>query len=322
MSTPVEQLKALKELLDKGSISVAEYEALKQKIIGIDTNYSEPPVTPEPVTPIQPGTKQVLPLSKNKILLIVGILFVIIVSFIFLNRDADGDGIGNLSDSCPDISGLAHCSGCPDNDNDSIGDHEDQCPDQPGLQINKGCPDTDQDGVMDNVDHCPAIAGSGPNGCMTIDASQTIDDRIIEIRKWFKDAEEGLDKHPIGRSESFMEKDENSDYLQHLVSYELNSLDKVYFVKKQGANGYEETIKYYYRNNYLYFIYGKGTDNSERFEYRMYFTREGLPLKVQINKGSHFIEKLPKETYFDFPTCKNLIDNYIRTLNRIENALN
>lgn len=320
MITPVEQLKAIKELLEKGSISISEYESLKQKIIGGNNNTTDP--VPSEVKPGEESSQSKPQYgSKNKLILIAGLLLFILVVILLFTRDTDGDGVGNFSDACPDVAGLAHCSGCPDIDNDSIGDQEDKCPDEPGLVINNGCPDSDQDGVVDQLDNCPAIAGTGPNGCMVLDGSQSMDDRITEIRNWFKDAENSLDERPIGRSESFMEEAEGMDYLQHVVSYELTSQDQVYLVKKQGANGYEETIKFYFRHHNLYFIYGKGNSQVERFEYRSYFTREGYPLKVQVNKGPAFMDKLPKETYFDQATCKKLIKKYISTLNLIQNAL-
>ncbi len=69
--------------------------------------------------------------------------------------DKDGDGIADYLDKCPDIKGLEALAGCPDKDGDGVTDAEDQCPDVAGLSALKGCPDADSDGVADADDKCP-----------------------------------------------------------------------------------------------------------------------------------------------------------------------
>lgn len=81
--------------------------------------------------------------------------------------DADGDGIPDIDDDCPqwpeDIDGFEDDDGCIDHDNDgdSIVDADDQCDDLPedrdGFQDDDGCPDidNDNDGVPDEKDNCP-----------------------------------------------------------------------------------------------------------------------------------------------------------------------
>jgi outer membrane protein OmpA-like peptidoglycan-associated protein len=66
--------------------------------------------------------------------------------------DNDGDGVPDASDGCPndpeDIDGFQDEDGCPDPDNDGDGilDVDDQCPNEPGPAENKGCPQPDRDG--------------------------------------------------------------------------------------------------------------------------------------------------------------------------------
>ncbi len=80
--------------------------------------------------------------------------------------DADGDGIVDDEDDCPDVAGLAKFSGCPDTDGDDITDADDKCPEVAGIAAFDGCPDTDSDGVADNEDKCPSEAGPASNdGC-------------------------------------------------------------------------------------------------------------------------------------------------------------
>ncbi len=73
--------------------------------------------------------------------------------------DKDGDGVADKDDRCPDQAGPASLLGCPDKDGDGIADVDDRCPDQPGLAALKGCPDRDNDGVADVDDRCPDQKG-------------------------------------------------------------------------------------------------------------------------------------------------------------------
>ncbi len=81
--------------------------------------------------------------------------------------DADGDGILDPYDSCPndpeDIDQFEDEDGCPDRDNDEDGilDTDDGCPNDPedidNFEDGDGCPDpdNDQDGILDVSDGCP-----------------------------------------------------------------------------------------------------------------------------------------------------------------------
>ncbi|NJW54697.1 OmpA family protein, partial [Salinimicrobium oceani] len=63
---------------------------------------------------------------------------------------------------------LAEMNGCPDADGDGIRDSEDECPNEAGPKENNGCPwnDMDSDGVLDKDDECPEVAGpASNNGC-------------------------------------------------------------------------------------------------------------------------------------------------------------
>ena len=82
-------------------------------------------------------------------------------------KDADGDGITDDIDQCPnvpeDFDGEDDEDGCPDldKDGDGIEDDKDKCPDTPedkdGFEDNDGCPelDNDGDGIIDTSDKCP-----------------------------------------------------------------------------------------------------------------------------------------------------------------------
>mgnify|MGYP002632059897 CR=1 FL=1 len=87
-----------------------------------------------------------------------------------LPSDADGDGIDDRADSCPEVAedadGFEDRDGCPDPDNDADGvvDAADRCPlipeDIDGFEDDDGCPeyDNDHDGVADSADGCPMVA--------------------------------------------------------------------------------------------------------------------------------------------------------------------
>lgn len=83
-------------------------------------------------------------------------------------KDADGDGVPDKDDKCPQASGLSQFKGCPDSDGDGIPDTEDSCPLEKGPADNHGCPyrDKDGDGLLDKDDKCPDVAGPKENfGC-------------------------------------------------------------------------------------------------------------------------------------------------------------
>ena len=94
----------------------------------------------------------------------------------FGGKDADGDGIYDKDDACPEVPGLPEFNGCPDTDGDGIEDSKDTCPNEAGLAEFNGCPDTDGDGVPDNLDACPTVKGLKTlAGCPDADGDGVID---------------------------------------------------------------------------------------------------------------------------------------------------
>ncbi len=89
--------------------------------------------------------------------------------------DADGDGVCDPNDLCPETPECADPvdpNGCPsDSDGDGVVDGCDQCPDTPECAVvdTNGCPsDSDGDGVVDGCDQCPdtpECAVVDTNGC-------------------------------------------------------------------------------------------------------------------------------------------------------------
>jgi outer membrane protein OmpA-like peptidoglycan-associated protein len=98
------------------------------------------------------------------------------VTFAFGGADADGDGIYDKDDACPEVAGIAEFNGCPDTDGDGIEDSKDACPEVPGTVEFNGCADTDGDGVADPQDECVDVAGLKElNGCPDADADGIAD---------------------------------------------------------------------------------------------------------------------------------------------------
>jgi len=90
--------------------------------------------------------------------------------------DADGDGVANELDACPEVKGSSKAKGCPDEDGDGVADEQDACPGLPGDPKLAGCPDTDGDGLADVEDACPQAAGKPENqGCPDTDGDGLID---------------------------------------------------------------------------------------------------------------------------------------------------
>jgi OOP family OmpA-OmpF porin len=78
--------------------------------------------------------------------------------------DTDGDKIIDKDDACPEVAGIAEFNGCPDTDGDGVADKDDACPEVAGLKTLAGCPDADGDGVADKSDKCPQVKGPKENG--------------------------------------------------------------------------------------------------------------------------------------------------------------
>lgn len=92
-----------------------------------------------------------------------------------LPKDADGDGVTDDRDQCANTPAGAKvdANGCSDQDNDTVMDPSDRCPNTPaGVKVDaNGCPtDQDKDGVFDGVDQCPDTPAGTPvdaKGCPT-----------------------------------------------------------------------------------------------------------------------------------------------------------
>lgn len=85
---------------------------------------------------------------------------------VMTDPDADGDGVADKDDACPNEAGVAALGGCPDADGDGVADKDDTCPNEAGLAALAGCPDADEDGIADQDDACPNEAGvAALNGC-------------------------------------------------------------------------------------------------------------------------------------------------------------
>lgn len=80
--------------------------------------------------------------------------------------DADGDGVNDNLDQCPNTpqGAAVNQNGCPaDSDGDGVFNGLDQCAETPiNAAVNAiGCPlDTDNDGVIDGIDQCPGTPQS------------------------------------------------------------------------------------------------------------------------------------------------------------------
>ena len=118
-------------------------------------------------------------------------------------RDADGDGVGNVDDNCPDTPRGADVDtvGCPsDSDNDSVLDGIDECPATPvGADVNDaGCPsDDDMDTVYNGIDICPdtpAGALADENGCPPDSDNDSVFDGIDQC----PDTPMGADVNALG----------------------------------------------------------------------------------------------------------------------------
>jgi hypothetical protein len=97
--------------------------------------------------------------------------------------DTDADGVNDPDDSCPSVFGTLS-NGCPipDTDGDNVADTEDQCVNEPGPASSNGCPppvDSDGDGITDDKDACKDEFGRQADGCPVPDTDgDTIADDV------------------------------------------------------------------------------------------------------------------------------------------------
>nr|VFJ42418.1 MAG: OmpA-OmpF porin, OOP family [Candidatus Kentron sp. DK]VFJ45481.1 MAG: OmpA-OmpF porin, OOP family [Candidatus Kentron sp. DK] len=104
---------------------------------------------------------------------IPGALVGAVLGQMICSQDADGDGVLDNVDQCPDTpkDAVVNEAGCQDTDRDGVADSADKCPNTPeGIPVDEdGCPpDADGDGVADLNDECPnTLPGTRvkDNGC-------------------------------------------------------------------------------------------------------------------------------------------------------------
>ena len=102
--------------------------------------------------------------------------------------DGDKDGIVDYLDKCPMLVGTSAMAGCPDSDKDGVSDHDDLCADVPGIARFKGCPDSDGDGIEDSKDKCPNAKGTDMfKGCPDTDG-----DGVEDAADKCPDSEKGI----------------------------------------------------------------------------------------------------------------------------------
>ncbi len=124
--------------------------------------------------------------------------------------DADGDGVPDYKDRCPnqaeDRDGFQDGDGCPeaDNDRDGIPDVRDKCPDQAEdfdrFKDQDGCPDLDNDGdgIPDAKDNCPMNKGPAKTKGCPADLLDDDGDNVPNVRDKCPKEEEDKDGYQDG----------------------------------------------------------------------------------------------------------------------------
>jgi len=179
--------------------------------------------------------------SKMKLLMLLFSLAVISIScgsddadpIVQTDPDADGDGVADEDDACPNEAGVAALDGCPDADGDGVADKDDTCPNEAGLSALGGCPDADSDGIVDMDDACPNEAGvAALDGCPEDAMESTVEagPNILKINC-------GGAEVTIG-TETFLEdiyiNGSNATYVAHesIIDIENTELDEIYYTER------------------------------------------------------------------------------------------
>ena len=192
--------------------------------------------------------------------------------------DADGDGIPDAVDQCPnepeDFDGFEDEDGCPDPDNDEDGilDVDDRCPNEPGPPENDGCPDPDRDGdgVPDRIDNCPDEPGSTENQGCKVAQLVVIGDGQLEIleKVYFKKGSAKLQK----RSWALLD-----NVAAVLIAHpEITKVRVEGHSDKSGSLKYNMILSKKRANTVVRYLVGRGQVNRARLEARGYGPKKPL----------------------------------------------
>jgi OmpA-OmpF porin, OOP family len=96
--------------------------------------------------------------------------------------DADGDGVPDAHDLCPDKAGPWGFSGCPDTDGDGIPDHIDQCPDVYGSWKYQGCPEPSRE-IKEVLDRAVRGVNFETGRAVLTKESYPILDEVVKLMK-------------------------------------------------------------------------------------------------------------------------------------------
>ena len=167
--------------------------------------------------------------------------------------DADGDGVADLDDICPDTKAgyNVNAVGCPmDNDNDGIVNEEDRCPDAAGPASLKGCPDTDGDGVVDLDDRCPEIKGTLTNqGCPEIPKEVAVKITQIASKIFF---ESNSDVLKVASLEQL------NELVKILKEYQTANLQIDGHTDSQGSDEFNQILSQKRTESVKTYLMGKG----------------------------------------------------------------
>jgi len=169
--------------------------------------------------------------------------------------DNDGDGIPDAVDKCPNVPGIPELDGCPaeDRDGDGIPDHLDKCPDTPGVAELQGCPilDTDGDGIPDHLDKCPDVYGVPERDGCPYDRVQVTLAKIVITDKVFFD----LDKATI-KEESFSLLDEVAATLK--AHARIKKIEVQGHTDHKGKAAYNKDLSSRRAQSVVDYLVGKG----------------------------------------------------------------
>ena len=100
-------------------------------------------------------------------------------------KDADGDGIIDAEDNCPNEAGKASNQGCPfaDGDGDGIEDAKDKCPSEAGTAANNGCPELDAEETAILQEALEGVTFKSNSDIMVGDSQSKLDKVVALLQK-------------------------------------------------------------------------------------------------------------------------------------------
>ncbi|MFM9052191.1 MAG: hypothetical protein ACKOKF_07735 [Bacteroidota bacterium] len=123
------------------------------------------------------------------------------------------------------------------------------------------------------------------NANIEVSASSTDADRIQRIKTWYEQAVKA-EKNPVNQfNGSAVETDRGENFVQKVNRALLESGFEILTAEFSGWE-WDETVKFYFKDDELFFVYISGAEVSSRYQYRIYYSSDGNVIRLLHKEGA------------------------------------